>query len=262
MWRIMIVEDEQPILELHTMLLEKYGPFEVVAAFQSPIEALNEIPKLEVDVLLLDIEMPRMTGIELAQQLVNTGIDVPIIFSTAYAQYAVEAFRVQALDYILKPMMPNAVKQMDERLQKYYGLQPRKAKVEKLCVQLYGDVYCKKGDHAIKWPTRVTEELFYYFLLHEGNVCRKWSVIDDIWPNSEEKRALSNLYNTIYRMRQLFTELDLPIVIERVNDGYEMKTNDCIMLEKNDNRDAMLLESKGYLWAYGFDSKWAPPPQN
>lgn len=253
MWRIMVVEDEQPILELNTRLLEKYGPFQVVASYQSSLEVLKNLPQLEVDVLLLDIEIPRMTGIELAKELVEIGIDVPVVFSTAYREYAVEAFRVQALDYILKPMTPKIVKQLDERLKKYYGLQPKKSFENMLLVQLYGSSFVKKGDQVVKWPTRVTEELFYYFLLNDGKICSKWRLIDDIWTNVDEKRAISNLYNTIYRMRQLFSELNVPIVIERINDGYEMKTNDSIKIEERENENDLLLEAKGYLWSYGME---------
>jgi two-component SAPR family response regulator len=122
-------------------------------------------------------------------------------------------------------------------------------------VHLYGDSFVKKGDQLVKWPTRVTEELFYYFLLQDGNMCSKWRIIDDIWPNLDEKRALSNLYNTIYRMRQMFAELEVPIVIDRVNNGYLMKTNQLIDVEYDKNKEDNLLESKGYLWSYGFELK-------
>ncbi|WP_256758733.1 response regulator [Cohnella sp. WQ 127256] len=254
MWRVIIVEDEKPILGLHARLLEAYGPFQILGCFESPFEALQEIPKLDLDALILDIEMPRMTGLQLAQKLVENGIDVPVIFTTAHQQYAVQAFRVQALDYILKPMTPNTVKQLDERLQKYYGQKQKQTIKNELYVQLYGEAYVKKGAHLAKWPTRITEELFYYFLLHENKLCLKWRIIDDIWTHVEDKRALSNLYNTIYRMRQLFMELDVPIVIDRINDGYIMNTNNSIIIEPKDRPDALLLESKGYLWAYGFES--------
>ncbi|PAQ16447.1 response regulator receiver protein [Bacillaceae bacterium SAOS 7] len=250
MWKIIIVEDEQPILELNTRLLEKYGAFQVVDSFLSPLEALEKLPKYEIDAILLDIEMPRMNGIELARKLVDIGIDVPIIFSTAYPQYAVEAFRVQALDYILKPITPNTVKELDERLQKYYGVMPQKKTADHLLVQLYGNPFVKKEDQTVKWRTRVTEELFYYFLLNEGKVVSKWRILEDIWPNIAEKRALANLYNTIYHMRQLFAELDVPIVLDRVNNGYEMKQNEAIKFLPPHSEDECLLESKGYLWAY------------
>ncbi|MFF2482390.1 response regulator [Paenibacillus sp. NPDC058071] len=254
MWKVILVEDEKPILGLHARLLETYGPFEIVGRFESPFDALQEIPKLELDALLLDIEMPRMTGLQLAQSLVENGIDVPVIFTTAHQQYAVQAFRVQALDYLLKPMTPNTVKQLDERLQKYYGQKPKPANKKELSVQLYGEAHVKKGEQLAKWPTRITEELFYYFLLHDNKLCLKWRIIDDIWPNMEESRALPNLYNTIYRMRQLFMELDVPIVIDRINDGYVMNTNNSVILEPKEGPDALLLESKGYLWAYRLGS--------
>jgi two-component system LytT family response regulator len=254
MWKIIIVEDEEPILNLHARLLETYGPFQIVGCFESPFDALQEIPKLAADALVLDIEMPRMTGLQLAQNLVDNGIDVPVIFTTAHQQYAVQAFRVQALDYILKPMTLNMVKQLDQRLQKYYGHKQKQTHKKELYVQLYGEATAKKDGQHIKWPTRVTEELFYYLLLHDNKLCYKWRIIDDIWTNVDEKRAFSNLYNTIYRMRQLFMELDIPIVIERMNDGYMMHTNNSIIIEPKEMPDTLLLESKGYLWAYRRES--------
>ncbi|AUS88133.1 response regulator receiver protein [Lysinibacillus sp. YS11] len=251
MWKIIMVEDEQPILDLHKLLLEKEGLFQVIATFTSPLEAITQILSIkgEYDALILDIEMPKMNGLELAAILVEEGIDVPIIFSTAYAKYAVDAFRVQALDYVLKPMTPGIVLQVNERLTKYYGRQTQR-NTTKLEVSLKGEVGTRIHDKAIKWRTKVTEELFYYLLVHEGIVVSKYRILDDIWPNIDEKKALANLYNTIYRLRQLFIELGLPIQIERVNEGYELKTNDAIVITSTLESDAFLLESKGYLWAY------------
>jgi two-component SAPR family response regulator len=249
MWEIIIVEDEEPILNLHKRLLEKSGLFKVIATFTSPIEAAKELSKLHADAILLDIEMPKITGLELALKLVEEGIDVPIIFSTAYTKYAVDAFRVQALDYVLKPMTPNTVLQLDERLAKYYGRQ-KQHNVAKLEVRLRGEAGTRLNGRAIKWRTKVSEELFYYLLLNEGIVVSKYRILDDIWPNLDERKALANLYNTIYRLRQLFTELNVPIQIERINNGYELKTNNAVVLQMPNETDSFVLESKGYLWAY------------
>ncbi|MGE7843452.1 response regulator [Lysinibacillus sp. NPDC093712] len=249
MWKIIMVEDEEPILNLHKRLLEKNGLFNVIATFTSPIEAAKELSNLHADAILLDIEMPKITGLELALKLVEEGIDVPIIFSTAYTKYAVDAFRVQALDYVLKPMTPNTVLQLDERLAKYYGRQ-KQYNGANLEVRLRGEAGTRSNGRAIKWRTKVSEELFYYLLLNEGIVVSKYRILDDIWPNLDEKKALANLYNTIYRLRQLFTELNVPIQIERVNNGYELKTNNAVVLQMQDDTDSFVLESKGYLWAY------------
>ncbi|WP_155589979.1 response regulator [Lysinibacillus cavernae] len=251
MWRIIMVEDEQPISDLHKLLLEKEGIFEVIASYTSPIEAAAQILTIkgEYDAIILDIEMPKMNGLELAAYLVEEGIDVPIVFSTAYAKYAVDAFRVQALDYIMKPMTPSIVLQLNDRLIKYYGRQSKQNST-KLEVRLKGEVGARLNGRAIKWRTKVTEELFYYLLVNEGIVVSKYRILDDIWPNLDEKKALANLYNTIYRIRQLFIEIGLPIQIERVNDGYELKTNGAIIIADSSDPTAFILESKGYLWAY------------
>ncbi|MEG0259621.1 MAG: response regulator [Lysinibacillus sp.] len=250
MWKVILVEDEQPILDLEKRLLEREGLFDVIAMYTAPKQALLELEGVNVDAIILDIEMPKMTGLELASQLVERGIDVPIIFSTAYSKYAIDAFRVQALDYILKPMTPNIVKQVDERLAKYYGRAGGKLETGKLEVQLYGDTHVRQNGTAIKWPTKITEELFYYLLIRENTVVSKYRIIDDLWPNHDDKRATANLYNTIYRMRQLFTELGVPIQIDRVNNGYELKTGSAIQLQPSKNPEDTLLETKGYLWSY------------
>lgn len=277
MWKIIIVEDEKPILQLINRLLSQHPSFEVIASFTSPQQALEQIPNLQCDVLLFDIEMPRINGLELAHKLVAAGIDVPVIFSTAYPQYALEAFQVQALDYVLKPMTPAIVSGIDERLSKYYGVK-RKEVLPKLTIKLFGNPIVYLNDlNVVKWPTKISEELFYYFIIHTNVVCSKWRIIDDLWPNMDEKRATANLYNTIYRLRQLFSDLDVPITIDRLNDGYMFVMSDTIEvdwyswkihLEKYGDRlqeieqtvitqllldyKGDLLETKGYLWAMPF----------
>lgn len=146
-------------------------------------------------------------------------------------------------------MTPNMVRQLDERLSKYYGVNKQQDEA-RLEVKLYGEAEVRINGQTVKWPTKITEELFYYLLVQEGKVVSKYSILDDIWPNHEEKRALANLYNTIYRMRQLFIELHLPIQIERINDGYELIANNAILRLPPLNVKVPLLETKGYLWAY------------
>lgn len=69
MWKIAMVEDEQPILDLHKRILEKDHRFQVIASYSSPTIAALELTKIQADAFLLDIEMPKMTGIELAKNL-------------------------------------------------------------------------------------------------------------------------------------------------------------------------------------------------
>jgi DNA-binding LytR/AlgR family response regulator len=96
----LILDDELPGLTYLKMLCEQLPDLEVVKAFNNAELFVQEIPNLIFDICILDIEMPKMNGIEVAKLLNNK----PVIFTTAYKEYAVDAFEVNAVDYVLKPV--------------------------------------------------------------------------------------------------------------------------------------------------------------
>jgi two-component system response regulator AlgR len=105
--RLLIVDDEAPARSRLRNLLEDVAdqvPTEVVAEAADGIEALQRIDGLDIDVAVVDIRMPRMDGIELARHLAALRHPPAVIFATAYDQYAVKAFELSAVDYLLKPV--------------------------------------------------------------------------------------------------------------------------------------------------------------
>jgi two-component system LytT family response regulator len=104
MLKALIVDDEiNGVESLKTLLQSNCPAIEVMGAETDPAKAIEQIRKLKPDVLFLDIQMPRMSGFELLAQIK----DVPcqVIFVTAYDQYAISAFRHNAVDYLLKPVI-------------------------------------------------------------------------------------------------------------------------------------------------------------
>jgi len=100
-----VVDDEQLAREELTYLLKDFPEIEVIGTGSNGLEALNLIEKLEPEVVFMDVQMPGLDGLGVAQRLREKGIDPPhFIFVTAYDQYAVEAFRLEAMDYLLKPL--------------------------------------------------------------------------------------------------------------------------------------------------------------
>jgi two-component system LytT family response regulator len=99
--KTVIVDDERLARQELKTLLERHSELEIIAEFGDPEEALKEIPNLQADLLFLDIQMPGKTGFELLEEL-----DKPphVIFVTAYDEFAIKAFEVNAMDYILKPV--------------------------------------------------------------------------------------------------------------------------------------------------------------
>ncbi len=96
----MLLDDELPGLKYLKMLCEQIPELEVVKAFNNPDTFLKELSSLEFDLCILDIEMPGMDGLSIANLLG----DKPVIFTTAYKEYAAEAFDLNAIDYIRKPV--------------------------------------------------------------------------------------------------------------------------------------------------------------
>ena len=104
MIRAIIIDDEPSAVNVLSMLLQKKcrDDVEVVATSNSPLDAKQLIGLHKPDVVFLDIEMPGMTGIDVIRQFENPGFRV--VFVTAYDAYAIEAFELSAIDYLLKPL--------------------------------------------------------------------------------------------------------------------------------------------------------------
>lgn len=101
--KIAIVDDEKHCIESLEIDLESLeSEHEIVYRSSNPLDALEKLPKLKLDILFLDVEMPKLNGFELLDQLQK--IDFDVIFTTAYSQYALQAFKNKAFSFLLKPV--------------------------------------------------------------------------------------------------------------------------------------------------------------
>jgi len=100
--RVLIADDEQPARNKMKRLLSKFDDVEVVSIAENGLEALENIQNEKPDLVFLDIEMPGMNGLEVAENIDLD--DMPaVVFATAYSEHAIKAFEINALDYLLKP---------------------------------------------------------------------------------------------------------------------------------------------------------------
>ncbi len=102
--RVLVVDDERPALDELEYLLAKDSRVGEVVACDSATEALRTLHEREVDAVFLDIQMPGLTGLELAQVLRRFKRPPPVVFVTAHEAHAVDAFDLRAVDYVLKPV--------------------------------------------------------------------------------------------------------------------------------------------------------------
>ncbi|MGG4450179.1 response regulator [Brevibacillus porteri] len=219
---VMIVEDEKPILDLMKHVIGQNDHYTIVGAFTHPLEALACLPDLCPDVAFLDVEMPKMNGLELGSKINELSEHTKIIFTTAYKEYALDAFKVYAFDYILKPVTPAAIERVTNRLVKQLQMTaPIKQPMKNVSIQCFGGLDVRNaGGEVVRWPTRKSEELFAYFLCHPKEDISKWHLTDLLWPEMDESRATHNLHNTMYRLKKIMKEQELGIDIQKTGEGY------------------------------------------
>jgi two-component system LytT family sensor kinase len=102
--RVLVIDDERPALDELAFLLERDPRVHGVLTSDSATDALRVLQDLSVDAVFIDISMPGLSGLELAQVLARFKTPPPVVFVTAHEQHAVEAFELNAVDYVLKPV--------------------------------------------------------------------------------------------------------------------------------------------------------------
>lgn len=114
-----IVDDEQLARDELAFLLRDFGELEIIATGTNGLEAIDLVEKLEPDLVLLDVQMPGMDGLTVIRALRERDVPLPhFVLITAYDNYAIEAFRMEALDYLLKPISKDRLAETIARVQR------------------------------------------------------------------------------------------------------------------------------------------------
>src|SRR3954462_3228788 len=116
--RAIVVDDKQLARQELCFLLQQLGDIEVVAQAGNGVEALNVIEEYQPDVVMLDVQMPGLAGVGAPRRVVEAGLDSQLVFVTAFDQYAIDAFEVNAVDSLLKPVEPARLTTAVERVRK------------------------------------------------------------------------------------------------------------------------------------------------
>ncbi len=174
--RAVLVDDEQLARDELGYLLGQVGGVEVIGQAGNGVEALTTIERLQPDVVFLDVQMPGLTGFEVARRLLEQRASSHIIFVTAYDQHAIEAFEVNAVDYLLKPVDQARLEvAVDRARRRIATIRPadvvNNAEIEKI-IQLVAERQSRRERMAIKVGERFmlvqAEEIIYASLADEG----------------------------------------------------------------------------------------------
>ncbi|HIW33750.1 MAG TPA: response regulator [Candidatus Paenibacillus intestinavium] len=228
--RVILVDDEQlALLSMEKMLNDLEG-LEVIGKYMNAIIAIEQIVLTQPDAVFLDIEMPEVNGLDVAAIIQEQSPATEIIFVTAYDQYALDAFNVQAMDYLLKPFSSGRLKKTIELLQKRIKQNIKPPPASKGNMRCMGRLQAQKvGEESVvlRWRTTKIKELFAYLLHNRGQVVSKDILIQLLWPEIEEQKGITNLQTSIYRIRQMMKEqgLEEVLLISYTQFGYVLELN-------------------------------------
>lgn len=267
MIKIAAVDDEMHVLERFERMILKIKEIELCGLFQTAEQLLFYMKEHPLDAVFLDIEMPGVNGLQLSEQILDLNENIDIIFVTAFNQYAVEAFELQAMDYILKPLTEERLGKTVSRLLKNertvrHSLKP--------FIQCFGDFEVFLNGEALVFKNSKAKEILA-FLVHKEGVAVNWEkIVDAVWPSYNYEKAHANFHATTYLLRKRLSEAGISQILENTPGNYRVVTDhmDCdlneleelvkgngmrrkedyIFLERLYQRGYM--EANGYAWAY------------
>lgn len=228
--RVILVDDERYSLTALEKVLATKENVEIVGSYTDPEKALADVEKTKPQLALLDIEMPGMNGLELGERLINIRPEIAIIYVTAYSEYALEAFEVSAIDYLLKPVndkrLENALKRSETRiLRDVISRKPALKREEGQVLKLKSfdgfEVYDSQGK-AIPWRTQKAKELFIYLWLRDGDYAKRDFILEDVFPDKTPDKAGALLHTTVYQIRTGLRGAGFKNPIEFVNESYRL----------------------------------------
>lgn len=152
-----LVDDEPIAIDRLRVLIQEHGRVEVVGAGSDPVAVLPAIRESAPDVLFLDIEMPGLSGFELLEQL---GSSQPlVVFTTAYDQYALDAFKVNSIDYLLKPIDPTDLARAIAKLERVLHSTEARGDLVALLEQVRAALARMEPEYLVRLPSRSGERV-------------------------------------------------------------------------------------------------------
>ncbi|MGM0411671.1 MAG: LytR/AlgR family response regulator transcription factor [Bacillota bacterium] len=202
--KTLIVDDEEMARSELSYLIEEDDRFEVLDMAQNGREAVSLLKEKDYDLVLLDIKMPGFSGIEVARLLKEFETPPQIVFTTAYDEFAVEAFKLAAVDYLLKPINEDRFKKTLDRVYKSIRVEKEEAEIEDKIDYLLDIFQVNESGISAKIPVEVNDRYklldysqIYYFSTADHKVkvhTEKESYFTHLKLKELEKKLPSNFF--------------------------------------------------------------------
>ncbi len=284
--KAILVDDEPAMHLILRKMLAKLPEVRVEAAFTDAKAAAAFLRENEdIGLAFVDISMAGESGLAFAASTNASGSSVQIVFVTSHKEYALEAFELSVLDYLVKPVTQERLQRTVQRAVAATRASRRSGPAAgvtgKTVVTVLGDVVVSNEAGRVKWISRKCAELFAYLLLHRGRRIPRSRLIADIFGGMNHEQALKYLNTSVYQLRKSLEPLGLREIVRSENDGYALElaadcSVDCEEFEKQAHRleiitadnaehaqriersyTGELFGDRGYVWAVHETDRYA-----
>ena len=274
--KVLLVDDEPIMLLAMKRMLSGIEGVELVGSFQQTEEAFAFLCKHDVDLAFFDIQIGSDDGIELARKLRLNHIEVDIVFTTSHADYAMQAYDVYPLDYMVKPISKKRLAQTIRRAaskNQDSSVVSSSPVANRLKVQLLGCFEASSIQQGtVKWISKKSEELFAYLLVNRGGSVAKMRVIEQIFPDMPLKNAEAYLNTAVYQLRKALSMHGFKEIVVSGQEKYRLELsnvdvdfiqfeqgvellsnishdNEAVAIELEKQVLGELLEDRSFVWA-------------
>lgn len=278
--KVILIDDEPVMHLIMRKMLVKYAELKVAGTFVNTDAAaafLSENPDIEL--AFVDISMPGDSGLTFAARLDEAGCKTQIVFVTSHKDYALEAFELSVLDYLVKPVTQERLERTINRaLESRKIVQPLQQAdtairgMSRVSVATLGDFFVRNESGRVKWISSKSAELFAYLLLNRGRRISRSRLVADIFAGMASMNAEKYLNTTVYQLRKSLEPIGLREAIRSENDGYALELDDAVIdyveferqtenlgsIDAGNVEEALIVErlytgdlfgSKAYVWA-------------
>ncbi|MBW7453882.1 response regulator, partial [Paenibacillus sepulcri] len=228
--KVLIIDDEKAMHLIMKRMLGKIGEVKIMGSFQETTAAYSYLNDHDVDLIFIDINMPRESGLEFAQRLRESGRQTKLVFVTSHREYALSAFDVYAYDYMVKPVVQERLHQTVQRALSERLPDPVPAEQESSVIRVLFNCLGRMEirsirNEIVKWKTSKSAELFGYLAIHKGGLVTRERLIEDIFGGMPRKNAEVYLNTTAYQLRKLLDANGLKGSLHSDSSHYALNLN-------------------------------------
>jgi len=227
--KVILVDDEPAMHLILRKMLVKLPGVRVAGAFtetESAASFLGENP--DIGLAFVDISMPGGSGMEFAAKMEITESPVQVVFVTSHKEFALNAYELSVLDYLVKPVSQERLERTVNRAlaNRRMSLPNPASPSGRLVITALGDFDVRNEEGRVKWISRKCAELFAYLLLYRGKRIPRSRLVADIFGGMNQANAESYLNTTVYQLRKSLEPLGMREAVRSENDGYALEWKD------------------------------------